>query len=274
MAEDREVIGRFAGRVALITGAAQGQGRRHAVRLAEEGADVIAVDIARQLDVVPYGMGTAGTFEETAELVRATGRRILTAEIDVRDREALHRFVEESVAEFGRLDVVAANAAVMSSQRFEDVTPEIWDTTIGVNLTGVWNTCTAAIPHLIATGGGSIVITNSTAGLRGLPFLLPYVASKHALVGVARTLALELADRNIRVNTLHPTAVDTPMAHSGRLPGLLKARPDLAPAFGNALPIAAIDPIDVTNALLFLASDEARYITGATLTVDAGATLM
>lgn len=265
---------RFTGKVALITGAARGQGREHAVHLAAEGADIIAVDTVQQFGFVPYQMATAEDLSRTAELVRAAGQRIVTAQVDVRDRDALRVAVDDGVGELGRLDIVCANAAVTSEQRVEDVTPEIWDTTIGVNLTGVWNTCAVAIPHLAAVGGGSIVITGSTAALRGLPFFLPYVAAKHAVVGMSRTLAVELADRKIRVNTVHPSAVETAMGHLGKLPELLAGRPDLGRAFGNALPVQLLDAVDITHAVLFLASDEARYITGASLAVDAGATLM
>jgi SDR family mycofactocin-dependent oxidoreductase len=266
--------GRFAGQVALVTGAARSQGRSHAVRLAEEGADIIAVDLCRQIDFVPYPMGTAAELDETVRQVEATGRHIVAAQADVRDRAELQGAIDEGVRQFQRLDVVVANAAITSVQKFEDVTPEIWDTTLAVNLTGVWNTCSLAIPHLLAGGGGSITIINSSGGLRGLPFYLPYVAAKHALGGVARSLALELADRNVRVNTVHPTGVDTPQGHSDVLPVLLDERPDLRPAFMNALPVSHIDPIDVTNAVLYLASAEARYVTGAALVVDAGATTL
>ncbi|WP_219418191.1 mycofactocin-coupled SDR family oxidoreductase [Pseudonocardia nigra] len=264
---------RLSGKVAFITGAAQSQGRSHAVRLAEEGADIIAVDICRQLDLVAYPMGTEDGLAETAQQVEKLGRRVHAAVADVRDAAALAAVVDAGVAELGRLDIVAANASVCTVQPFEELTPEIWQTTLDVNLTGVWNTCAAAMPHLLDAGGGSIVITGSSGGLKGLPFLLPYVAAKHALVGMARSLALEFADRGIRVNTVHPTGVDTPQGHSPVLPGLLERRPDLGPVFMNSLPVARIESIDVSNALVFLASDEARYVTGTAFPVDAGSTI-
>jgi (+)-trans-carveol dehydrogenase len=264
---------RLAGKVAFITGAAQSQGRAHAVRFAEEGADIIAVDICRQLDIAAYPMGTAAGLAKTAEEVRARGRRVRSAVADVRDPDGLAAVVEAGVAELGRLDIVAANASVTSVQPHEEVTPEIWQTTLDINLTGVWNTCKVSIPHLVASGGGSIIITGSSATVRGLPFYLPYVASKHALLGVTRCLALELSNRNVRVNIVLPTGVDTPQGHSQILPGLLESRPDLGPVFMNSLPVTRIESVDVTNALVYLASDEARYVTGSTLTVDAGATI-
>ncbi|NLU83647.1 mycofactocin-coupled SDR family oxidoreductase [Rhodococcus sp. HNM0569] len=264
---------RFSGKVVFVTGAAQSQGRCHAVRFAEEGADVIAVDICEQIDFVPYPMGDGDGLAETVRQVDAVGGRIHAARCDVRDRDALRAVVDEGVARFGRLDIVSANASICSVQPLEEVTPEIWDTTLDVNLTGVWNTCAVAIPHLVSAGGGSIVITGSTGSVVGLPFYLPYVAAKHALVGVCRSLALELSDRNVRVNLVLPTGVDTPQGHSTVLPSLLDRRPDLGAVFTNSLPVSRIESIDVTHALMFLASDEARYVTGTAFPVDAGATI-
>ena len=264
---------RLAGKVALITGAAKSLGRSHAIRLAEEGADIIAVDICRQIGFVPSPMATQDDLAETVKAVEGLGRRIVAAVADVRDADALRAAVGGAVAELGRLDIVSANAAIASVQKYDDVTPEIWNTTLDVNLTGVWNTCAATVPHLLATGGGSITITGSTAGVRALPFYLPYVVTKHALVGLARALALELSDRNIRVNIINPTGIDTPLGHSGVLPGLLDERPDLRPLFQNTLPVSHIQPADVSSALVYLASDDARYVTGTCLMVDAGATI-
>ncbi|NKY54173.1 mycofactocin-coupled SDR family oxidoreductase [Nocardia vermiculata] len=261
------------GKTVLVTGAAQSQGRSHAVAMAEAGADIIAVDSCRQLDIVPYRMGTEEGLAETARLVEATGRGVHAAQVDVRDRAGLEQAVAEGVDRFGSLDVALANASICTVQPYDEVTDEIWRTTLDVNLTGVWHTCAAAIPHLVANGGGNIVITGSTGSTVGLPFYLPYVAAKHALVGVCRSLALELADRNIRVNMINPTGVDTPQGHSTVLPGLLEARPDLGPIFMNSLPVDRIEASDVTKALLFLASDDARYVTGAALPVDAGSTI-
>ncbi|MDA3624556.1 mycofactocin-coupled SDR family oxidoreductase [Saccharopolyspora sp. WRP15-2] len=264
---------KLAGKVAFITGAAQGQGRSHAVRLAAEGADIIALDICEQLDCVAYEMGDEAGLEETVRQVEAQGRRIHAAKADVRDLKAVEDVVAEGVRKFGRLDVVAANASICTVQPHDELTSEVWQTTLDVNLTGVWHTCSAAIPHLVDAGGGSIVITGSTGSVVGLPFYLPYVASKHALIGVCRSLALELADRNIRVNVVLPTGVDTAQGQSKVLPELLEGRPDLGPVFMNSLPVTRIESVDVSNALSFLASDEARYITGIAMPVDAGSTI-
>ncbi|WP_430331734.1 mycofactocin-coupled SDR family oxidoreductase [Rhodococcus sp. ACT016] len=268
-----EVQLRMQGKVVLVTGAAQSQGRNHAVTMASEGADIIAIDVCRQLDLVPYTMGTSEGLAETARMVEATGRRVHTVEADVRDRSGLQRAVAEGVDRFGRLDIVVANASICTVQPHEEVTEELWQTTLDVNLTGVWNTCAVSIPHLESSGGGSIVVTGSTASTIGLPFYLPYVASKHALTGLCRSLALELANRNIRVNMINPTGVDTPQGHSQVLPALLEQRPDLAPIFVNTLPVERIEVDDVTGALMYLASDDARYVTGITLPVDAGSTI-
>ena len=261
------------GKTVLITGAAQSQGRSHAVAMAEAGADVIAVDSCTQLDFVPYRMGTAEGLAETAQLIEDAGGRVYAAQVDVRDRAGLDAALDAGVERFGGVDAVVANASICTVQPYDEVTEQIWQTTLDVNLTGVWNTCAASIPHLDAAGGGNIVITGSTASTVGLPFYTPYVAAKHALVGLCRSLALELADRNIRVNMINPTGVDTPQGHSAVLPELLAERPDLGPIFMNSLPVQRIDASDVTKALMFLASDDARYITGITLPVDAGSTI-
>ena len=182
--------------------------------------------------------------------------------------------MDGGVAELGRLDIVCANAGICTVQTWDEVTPQVWQDTLDTNLTGVWNTCVAAIPHLIASGGGSIIATSSTAGIKGLPFLAPYVAAKHGVVGVARSLANELAKHHIRVNTVHPTGVDTPMvAGLGGVNPLLERDPDLGPIFMNTYPVEMVEPVDISNAVLWLASDEARYVTGLELTVDAGNTI-
>jgi SDR family mycofactocin-dependent oxidoreductase len=267
-------MGRVEGKVALVTGAARGQGRSHAVRLAEEGADVIAVDICADIASVPYALATRADLEETVKAVEALGRRIVAAVADVRDAPALTAAVDAGVAELGRLDIVSANAGICMVQRWDEVTADIWQDTIDTNLTGVWNTCVATLPHLVAAGGGSIVITSSAAGLKGMPFLTPYVAAKHGVVGIGRSLANELAARGIRVNTVHPTGVDTPMvAGLGVLDELVRQEPLLGPIFMNSLPVEMTDERDVSNAVLWLASDESRHVTGLALTVDAGNTI-
>jgi SDR family mycofactocin-dependent oxidoreductase len=268
------MTGRVAGKVAFVTGAARGQGRSHALRLAEEGADIIAVDVLEDYPSVPYGMATQADLDETAKQVEALDRRIVAARADVRDAARLKVVVDEGVAQLGRLDIVCANAGICTVQAWDEVTPQVWQDTLDTNLTGVWNTMVVAAPHLIASGGGSIVCTSSTAGIKGLPFLAPYVAAKHGVVGIARTMAHELARHHIRVNTVHPTGVDTPMAAGlGGLDPLLGRDPNLGPIFMNTYPVEMVDARDISNAVLFLASDEARYVTGLEFTVDAGNTI-
>ena len=268
------MAGRVTGKVAFITGAARGQGRSHAIRLAEEGADIIAIDICQDYDTVGYGLSTEADLAETVKLVEALDRRIIARRADVRDAGALKAIVDEGVAELGKLDIVVANAGICTVQAWDEVTPAVWQDTLDTNLTGVWNTMVAGAPHLIANGGGSIIATSSTAGIKGLPYLAPYVAAKHGVVGIARTMANELAAHKIRVNTVHPTGVDTPMgAGLGGLEPLLTRDPNLGPIFMNTLPVEMVDARDISNAVLFLASDEARYVTGLEFTVDAGNTI-
>jgi SDR family mycofactocin-dependent oxidoreductase len=267
-------MGRVDGKVAFITGAARGQGRSHAVRLAEEGADIIAIDICKDYETVAYPLATPEDLDKTVAAVEALGRRIVARQADVRDGDAVKAAVDDGVAELGRLDVVIANAGVCTVQPWDEVTPQVWRDTIDTNLTGVWNTCVHGAPHLISGGGGSMILTSSTAGLKGMPFVGPYVAAKHGIVGIMRLLAMELGQHSIRVNTLHPTGVDTPMgAMNVALEPLLDENPDLAPLFMNTLPVDLTDARDQSNAVLFLASDEARYVTGLELKVDAGYTL-
>jgi (+)-trans-carveol dehydrogenase len=272
-------MGRVEGKTAFITGAARGQGRSHALRLAEEGADIIAIDICAQIDSVPFPMSRPEDLEETVALVEAMDRRIIAAQADVRDLAAVSRVVEEGVAAFGRLDIVSANAGIYSHGTLAEMSEQTWQDMIDVNLTGVWHACKAAIAPMVAGGrGGSMVLTSSTVGIRAIAHLGHYGAAKHGVVGLMRTLALELAPQMIRVNSIHPTSVDTDMIHNASLYSLLM--PDVenptremsAPIFEslNALPIPWVEPRDISNAVLFLASDEARYITGVALPVDAG----
>lgn len=275
-------MGRLDGKVAFITGAARGQGRSHAIRMAQEGADIIAIDVARSLPTVPYGGASPDDLAETVRQVEALDRRIVASEADVRDYGALKGALEEGVAQLGRLDIVSANAGIFSSARAEEMSEDAWDEMIDINLKGVWLTAKAAIPHLRAAGGGSIIITSSTAGIKGFPNFVHYVAAKHGVIGIMRTLALELAPDMIRVNTVHPTSVDTDMIQNEAMYELFA--PDLEPSartrevmgerFGamNALPIPWVEAVDISNAVLWLASDESRYVTGVTLPVDAGMT--
>jgi SDR family mycofactocin-dependent oxidoreductase len=263
--------GRVAGKVALITGAARGQGRSHAVRLAAEGADIIGIDLCTDVASIPYPLATQDDLAETVRLVEATGARMVAAEADVRDPDALAAAVGNGVSRLGRLDIAIANAGVCTVQRWDEVTPAVWDAVIGINLTGAWNTCVAAIPALVEAGGGSLILISSVAGLKGQPFLAPYVASKHGMVGVMRTLANELAARSIRVNTIHPTGVDTPMlVGMTGLTSRIEASPDTGSVFLNSLSVDVVAPSDVSDAVLYLASDQSRYVTGLTMTVDAG----
>jgi (+)-trans-carveol dehydrogenase len=273
-------MARLEGKVAFVTGAARGQGRSHAVRLAAEGADIIAVDIASQIDTVPYDMATPDDLAATVEAVEGLDRRIVATQTDVRDYDALKAALDDGVARLGRLDIVSANAGIVSFGRVEELTERAWRDMLDVNLTGVWHTAKAAIPHLRAAGGGSIVITSSGAGLKGLPNTGHYTAAKHGVVGLMRTLANELAPDMVRVNTVLPGSVDTDMIQNQATYHLFLpdhdagdiTREEVEPAFHatNALPIPWVEPIDISNAVLFLASDEARYITGVTLPVDAG----
>lgn len=272
--------GRVAGKVAFITGAARGQGRSHAVRLAEEGADIIALDLCAQVETVPYPMATPADLEETVRLVEKLDRRIVAVRGDVRDRAAVGDAVDAGVAQLGRLDIVVANAGIIGFAPAVEMSEATWRDVIDINLTGVWNTCQASIPHLVAGGrGGSIVITSSTAGLRASANVANYAASKHGVKGIMQSLAKELAPHFIRVNTVHPTSVRTDMIDNKAMFALF--RPDLehptlddaAPAFTglNMLPVPWIENIDVSNAVLFLAGDEGRYVTSVALPVDAGA---
>jgi len=268
------MAGRVEGKVAFITGAARGQGRSHAVRLAEEGADIIAVDRLEDFPSMSYPMATADDLAETVRLVEARGRRIVAGRADVRDPASLEKVLAEGVSQLGHLDIVSANAGICSVQPWDQVSTRIWQDTLDTNLTGVWNTMVAAVPHLIDNGGGSIIATSSTAGLKGFPFLTPYVAAKHGVVGIARSLAHELARHHIRVNTVHPSGVNTPMLIGlGALEPLIEQEPDLGGIFQNSLPVKTVDARDVSEAVLFLASDESRYVTGLEFTIDAGASI-
>jgi SDR family mycofactocin-dependent oxidoreductase len=279
------MTGRVEGKVAFITGAARGQGRSHAIRLAEEGADIIAVDIAEDIDSVRrfYPGATEADLAGTVKQVEALDRRIVATRADVRDYAALQRALDEGVAELGHVDIVSANAGIfIFGEPAHLVTESDWQDVIDINLTGVWHTAKAAIPHLIEQGtGGSIVLTSSTAGLKGFPGVSQYTASKHAVVGLMRTLALELAPYSIRVNSVHPTGVATDMILNEATFRLFlpdaenPTREQAAEVFAttNALPVPWVEPRDISNAVLFLASDEARYVTGVTLPVDAGFTI-
>lgn len=267
--------------MALITGAARGQGRSHALALAREGADIVACDLCEPLASVPYPLGSREELDRTARMVEGLGRRAVAQKADVRSLEQVRAVVERGISELGRIDVVCANAGVISYAPAWEITAEQWRETLETNLTGAWHTCKAAIPHMIERGGGgSIILTGSTAAVVGFENLAHYAASKHGLVGLMKTLANELAPHGIRVNVVHPTSVDTAMIHNEAtyrlfLPGGDRAptREEAARAFRalNALPVPWVEPEDVSGAVLWLASDQARYVTGQQLRVDAGA---
>jgi (+)-trans-carveol dehydrogenase len=275
------MAGRADGKVAFITGAARGQGRSHAVRLAADGADIIAIDICHDVDgALP--MATPDDLAETVKLVEALDRRIVAAQADVRDFDAVKAAVDAGVAQLGRLDIIVANAGIASiGGPVQSMDAANWKHTIDINLTGLWHTARAGIPHLLAGGrGGSIVLTSSVGGLHAMPNMSHYVSAKHGVVGLMRSLAVELGQHGVRVNSVHPTNVNTPMfMNEGTFklfrPDLENPGPDdvaaVAAQFMHVLPVGWVEPEDISNAISFLVSDEARYITGVTLPVDAGA---
>lgn len=267
------MAGRVEGKVAFVTGAARGQGRAHAVRLAEEGASIVALDVCAEVPhgTTQYAPATKADLDETVRLVEAAGGEVLAGVADTRDLEAVTELADAGAERFGKIDVVVANAGVCTIAGWDQITPEVFQTTLDVNVVGTWNTIRACIPHLIRNGGGSIVMVSSAAGLKGLPFLTPYVASKHAITGMARGLANELGEHAIRVNSVHPGAVDTAMAGGADAFGaLLEAHPAVGGSLQSALPDALSDARDQAHAVLFLASDESRFATAGALAVDAG----
>ncbi|MDD7922313.1 mycofactocin-coupled SDR family oxidoreductase [Actinomycetospora chibensis] len=273
--------GRLDGKVALITGGARGQGRAHAVRLAEEGADIVLVDHCAPIDTAPYPMPDVAELEHTVTLVEDLDRRALAFRADVRDLAALRSAVTDTVAELGRLDIVVANAGIGGFAPALEMDEATWDEMIDINLTGAWKTVRAAAPALVDGGrGGSIVLTSSVAGLIGFPNLAHYCAAKHGLVGLMKVFAIELAPHRVRVNSVHPTNVDTDMIQnpamyelfSGGVPGADRASAAAAMKGMHALPISWVDPVDISNTVTWLASDEARYVTGVALPVDGGMT--
>jgi (+)-trans-carveol dehydrogenase len=277
-------VGNLNGKVAFITGAARGQGRSHALRLAQEGADIIAVDICKKIDTVDLiAASTPEDLAETADLVKGHNRRIYTAEVDVRDYDALKAAVDTGVEQLGKLDIIVANAGIGNGGQTLDKTSERdWTAMIDINLGGVWKTVKAGVPHILAGGnGGSIILTSSVGGLKAYPHTGHYVAAKHGVVGLMRTFAVELGAQNIRVNSVHPTNVNTPLfMNDGTMrlfrPDLENPGPEDMKVVGqlmHTLPIGWVEPEDIANAVLFLASDEARYITGVTLPVDGGSCL-
>ena len=274
--------GLLAGQVAVVTGAARGQGRSHALALAREGASIIALDACAPIATVPYPLSAKADLETTAEQVEALGSRVVHGVVDVRDLAGMERFVSDAVATLGRLDIVCANAGISTPSPTLTMTEEAWQTTIDINLTGAWKTCRATVPHVIAGGrGGAVIITSSSATAMISRNIAHYTASKHGLIGFMRVLAKELAPHRIRVNTLHPTGVRTPMILNEPMYRLF--RPDLenpdqedfesAARSHHALGVSAVDPEDVSAAVIYLASAAGRYVTGSTFMLDAGGPL-
>ena len=267
------------GRVALVTGAARGQGRSHAVRLAELGADVVLVDICADVESIPYAQSGPHDLAETMRLVQATGRSAVSVIADVRDPVAMAGAVESALSSFGRIDIVCANAGVIQLKAATDISASDWADIISINLTGAWNTISPAIAPMIKQGdGGSIIITSSAAGVKGPPNMAHYAASKSGLIGLMRSLAAELGPHRIRVNCVAPTTVDTDMVHWPDAYKIFRpdldspGRDDVVDVFAalNVLPVPWIDVADVTNAVAWLASDDSRYVTGIVLPIDAG----
>jgi SDR family mycofactocin-dependent oxidoreductase len=274
--------GRMQGKVVFITGVARGMGRSHAVRLAAEGADIIGLDLCRDVGAVGYPLATAEDLEETKRLVRACGRQCVTDVADVRDYEHVHSVLAKGVTELGRLDAVVANAGIFAAAPTLTMDESVWREHLEINLTGVWNTARAAAPVLIDAGrGGSMVLVSSAAALTANPNTAHYTASKHGVVGLMRVLATELGQHRIRVNTVNPTGVATPMVLNEANYRLFRsdldeptaADLDAVAGTGNKLPVGLIEPEDVTNAVVYLLSDESRYVTGITLPIDAGLSL-
>lgn len=273
---------RLEGKVAFITGAARGQGRSHAIRLAAEGADIIAVDTFDKIGTVPYPLATAEELADTVAEVEKLGQRIVADEADVRDLASITEVVNRGVRELRRLDIVLANAGVVGYAPTLDLTEEQWRDMLDINLVGVWRTIKASVPHVIAGGrGGAVVITSSMAALKAFDNTAHYSAAKGGLVSMMRVLAKELAPHGIRVTTVHPNTVGTAMIHNPATYRLF--RPDLenpgradfehAARHLNRLPVVSLEPEDITNAVLYLVSDDGRYVTGTTHVVDAGAGL-
>jgi len=271
-------MGLHDGKVAFVTGAARGQGRAHAVRLAEEGADVIAVDICEPVSQSAVRTATAADLEETAALVEQTGRRVVAYTADVRVLAELRAAADLGVEQLGRLDIVIANAGITAGGSSFAIDEDTWNAVIDINLGGAWRTCVATVPHVVAGGrGGSIVMTSSIAGLRGLPLSAAYSSAKHGEVGLCKVLALELAEHNIRVNTIHPHGVNTEMIKSGDRRGSVPEgiNPVVFQVFAPLLPVAGMaEPEEIAEIVSWLVSDAARYLTGCQIPIDFGNSLL
>jgi SDR family mycofactocin-dependent oxidoreductase len=266
------------GKVALVTGGARGQGRAHALTLAGRGADVVVLDIAAPVRTTTYEMATVDDLEHTRALVEKTGRRCLALQVDVRSTEQVEGAVADAVAQLGRLDIVVANAGICRLATFGEITDEIWDEMIGINLTGVFKTFRATVPHLVAQGAGRCVATASMSGRGGAANLAHYSAAKAGVVNLVKSMALELAGTGVTANVVCPTTVDTPMIHNAPMYSVFA--PDVAepttevvrPRYAGLNPMGVpwMDPQEVANAVAFLVSDQADYVNGTVLEVSAG----
>lgn len=276
--ERSKAVKRLAGKVALITGAARGQGRAHAVRLAEEGASIIATDLCEQMDNVGYPLATEEDLKETQRLVEEQDQRCVAVKADARDAKAMDDVVANTIEEFGRIDILAVNHGILIAESWDKWNDRDWNTVIDTNLNAVWNSTRPVLPHMVAQESGSIIYTASVSGLLGQVGMLPYNAAKHGVVGLMRSLSATMGPYNVRVNTVCPGNVGSPMLLNDMIASMFKGGDPNAtlddirfPAQAmNLLPVPWVEPVDVSNAVLFLASDEARYITGTNLVVDAG----
>ncbi len=269
--------GRLEGKVAFITGAARGQGRAHAVRMAREGADVIAVDIAGKLpDCVPYDSARPEQLDETVDLVEQTGRRICASVVDTRDLDGLRAAVDDGVKELGRLDIIVANAGISVPRVWDQISLDEFREVLDINTTGTWNTVMAGAPHIVAGDrGGSIILISSAAGLKLQPFMVHYTASKHAVTGLGKAFAAELGKHSIRVNSVHPGPVNTDMGSGDMgkvIAETLESNPQLTHMMTPFLPVWMAEPDDVADAVLWLASDESRLVTAMQIAIDQGST--
>ncbi len=265
-------MGRLDGKVAFITGAARGQGRSHAMRLAGEGADVIISDICGPVGTSMIRPASPADLEQTVKDVEATGRRVVFEQVDVRDQAGLRALADRGASELGHIDVVVANAGILNWAKTHELTETQWQDVIDVNLTGVFNTVEATLPHLLKQGtGGSIIVTSSSAGLKGQPFTLSYTAAKHGVVGLVNALAIEYGEYGIRANSVHPCGVRTDMGDAPGLMELINERAaTIGPIFMNTLPVEFVEPEDISATVAYLASDDSKYVTGVQLKVDAG----
>ncbi|MBY4039215.1 mycofactocin-coupled SDR family oxidoreductase [Rhodococcus fascians] len=267
-------MARLDNKVAFITGVARGQGRAHAVRMASEGADIVGVDLADELPGVAYDSATLDDLTETVRLVEAQGRKCYLEQADVRDLDRLKEVVDEGVARFGGLDIVVANAGICIPVVWSETTPKTFQDTMDINVTGVWNTVMATAHHLVERGGGSIVLVSSSAGKKMQPFMVPYTTSKHAVTGMTRAFAAELGQHSIRVNSIHPGAVMSPMgsgAMQDRIAETAASYPRLTSMNTPMLQQWAAEPDEIANVVAFLASDESKFMSAEHVTIDGGA---